>query len=85
MFVCSATLVAISIALQAFGSVCLLFGVTRTMISFGVYNAGASSADSFASKKRRPKFWSTLVGHVEQMQKAGVSVVLFQELHPNIR
>ena len=71
-------------ALQSFGSVCLLFGVTRTMISFGVYNAGASAADSFASKKARPKFRRTLVEHVEQMQQSGVSVVFMQELHPEV-
>ena len=54
------------------------------MISFGVYNAGASSADSFASKKKRPKFRETLVEHVEQMQESGVSVVFMQELHPEV-
>ena len=53
------------------------------MITFGVYNAGASSANSFSSKKMQPKFRRMLVEHVEQMEAAGASLVFMQELHPS--
>ena len=62
---------------------CIFFN-PRTMVSFGVYNAGASSADSFASTKAQPKFRGRLVEHVQQMEESGVSLVFVQELHPEV-
>ena len=72
---CFATLVAPSLLTRQ---------LARTMLSFGVYNCGASSANSFSSKKAQPSFRRKLLHDVETMAAQGASVVFMQELHPEV-
>lgn len=53
-------------------------------VKVAVWNVGANTERAFQSKQAKPGFQKNMVSRVEQMQAAGVSIILVQELHEAI-